>query len=207
MMAVSITRISLGGGRRGRGEITRRSEVSETSFRPVGEQERRTWTAADVLSVLRVPMAVAFVLVSNEWWRLAIVALAGLTDLLDGRIARRYGSSRLGPIVDPIADKLFMACAFGVVAFSGRLEWYELVGVLLRDIIATIAFAATAILGRAVAVPARAGGKAVTVAQLMTLVAVLTDSPRLRPRAWATAAIGLYAIWDYERAARARPVT
>jgi cardiolipin synthase (CMP-forming) len=207
MMAVSITRISLGGGRRGRGEITRRSEVSETSFRPVGEQERRTWTAADLLSVLRVPMAVAFVLVSNEWWRLAIVALAGLTDLLDGRIARRYGSSRLGPIVDPIADKLFMACAFGVVAFSGRLEWYELVGVLLRDIIATIAFAATAILGRAVAVPARAGGKAVTVAQLMTLVAFLTDSPRLRPMAWATAAIGLYAIWDYERAARARPVT
>jgi CDP-diacylglycerol--glycerol-3-phosphate 3-phosphatidyltransferase/cardiolipin synthase len=207
MMAVSITRISLDGGRRGRGEITRRSEVSETSFRPVGEQERRTWTAADVLSVLRVPMAVAFVLVSNEWWRLAIVALAGLTDLLDGRIARRYGSSRLGPIVDPIADKLFMACAFGVVAFSGRLEWYELVGVLLRDIIATIAFAATAILGRAVAVPARAGGKAVTVAQLMTLVAFLTDSPRLRPMAWATAAIGLYAIWDYERAARARPVT
>ncbi|HJP57534.1 MAG TPA: CDP-alcohol phosphatidyltransferase family protein [Gemmatimonadales bacterium] len=173
----------------------------------MGEQERRTWTAADVLSVLRVPMAVAFVLVSNEWWRLAIVALAGLTDLLDGRIARRYGSSRLGPIVDPIADKLFMACAFGVVAFSGRLEWYELVGVLLRDIIATIAFAATAILGRAVAVPARAGGKAVTVAQLMTLVAFLTDSPRLRPMAWATAAIGLYAIWDYERAARARPVT
>lgn len=206
-MAVSITRISLGGGRKVRGEVTRGSEVSETSFRPVGEQERRTWTAADVLSVLRVPMAVAFVLVSNEWWRLAIVALAGLTDLLDGRIARRYGSSRLGPIVDPIADKLFMACAFGVVAFSGRLEWYELVGVLLRDIIATIAFAATAILGRAVAVPARAGGKAVTVAQLMTLVAFLTDSPRLRPMAWATAAIGLYAIWDYERAARARPVT
>ena len=46
---------------------------------------------------------------------------------------------------------------------------------------------------------------AVTVAQLMTLVAFLTDSSRLRPMAWATAAIGLYAIWDYERAAsRAR---
>jgi CDP-diacylglycerol--glycerol-3-phosphate 3-phosphatidyltransferase/cardiolipin synthase len=171
----------------------------------MGEQARRTWTVADALSVLRVPMAVAFVLVSNEWWRLAIVATAGLTDLLDGRIARRYGSSRFGPIVDPIADKLFMACAFGVVAFSGRLEWYEVVGVLVRDIIATVAFAATAVLGRPVAVPARAGGKAVTVAQLLTLVAFLTDSPRLRPMAWATAAVGLYAIWDYERAAsRAR---
>ena len=119
----------------------------------MGEQVRRTWTVADVLSVVRVPMAIAFVLVSNEWWRLGIVALAGLTDLLDGRIARRYGSSRIGPIVDPIADKLFMACAFGVVAFSGRLEWYEIVGVLLRDIIATVAFVATGLFGRAVVGP------------------------------------------------------
>ena len=179
--------------------------MSETSSRLGGEQVRRTWTVADALSVLRVPMAVAFVFVSSEWWRLGIVAMAGLTDLLDGQIARRYGSSRFGPIVDPIADKLFMACAFGVVAFSGRLEWYEIAGVLVRDIVATLAFAATAIFGHAVAVPARLGGKAVTVAQLMTLVAFLTDSSRLRPMAWATAAIGLYAIWDYERAAsRAR---
>ncbi len=36
-----------------------------------------------------------------------------------------------------------MASAFGVVAFSGRLEWYEIVGALLRDIVATIAFVAT----------------------------------------------------------------
>ena len=134
--------------------------MSETSPRPMGEQVRSSWTVADVLSVARVPMAIAFVLIANEWWRLGIVALAGLTDLLDGRIARRYGSSRAGPIVDPIADKLFMACAFGVVAFSGRLEWYEIVGVLIRDIIATVAFFATAIFGHAVAVPARLGGKA-----------------------------------------------
>jgi glycerol uptake facilitator-like aquaporin len=41
---------------------------------------------------------------------------------------------------------------------------------------------------------------------VITLVAFLTDSSRLRPMAWATAAVGLYAIWDYERAAsRARP--
>ena len=51
------------------------------------------------------------------------------------------------------------------------------------------------------AIPARLGGKAVTVAQLLTLVAFLTDSPLLRPLAWATGAIALYAIWDYSQAA------
>jgi CDP-diacylglycerol---glycerol-3-phosphate 3-phosphatidyltransferase len=184
------------------------SEVVEGSPRPEGEQADRAWTVADLLTTLRVPMAVAFVLVHDSWWRLGIVAMAAVTDLLDGQIARRYGGSRFGAVLDPVADKLFMACAFGVVAFSGKLEWYEIAGVLIRDIVATVAYIATAFFGRAIAVPARLGGKAVTVAQLITLIAFLTDWNRLRPMAWATTAIGVYAIWDYQRAAsrvRTRP--
>ena len=114
---------------------------------------------------------------------------------------RRFGSSSLGAVLDPVADKLFMASAFGVVALSGRLEPYEILGVLLRDVVATIAFVATFFSHRPRAIPARAGGKAVTVAQVLTLVAFLTDSPHLRPMAWATTAIALYAIWDYYRVA------
>ncbi len=181
-------------------ESQARSSVLEASPRPVGEQGRRGMTIADVLTALRIPMAVAFVLVHDGGWRLALLATAAVTDLLDGQFARRFGSSRFGAVLDPVADKLFMASAFGVVAFSGRLDWYEIVAVLIRDIIATGAFVVTALFGRPVAVPARLGGKAVTVAQLLTLVAFLIDSPRLRPMAWATAAIGIYAIWDYQRA-------
>ena len=95
------------------------------------------------MSALRIPLAAAFLLVAHTGWRLAIVAAAAVTDLLDGPIARRWGSSAYGPVLDPIADKVFMASAFGVVAFSGRLAPYEIVGVLLRDIVATVAFVAT----------------------------------------------------------------
>src|SRR5256886_16721627 len=49
--------------------------------------------------------------------------------------------------------------------------------------------------------PARAGGKAVTVLQLLTLVACIVRSPHVRSIAWATTAVGLHAIWDYGRAA------
>ncbi len=122
---------------------------------------------------------------------------AAASDLLDGQLARRFGSSRFGSVIDPVADKLFMAAAFGVVALSGKLEPYEIVGVLLRDIVATIAFLVTIFSHRPRAIPARAGGKAVTVAQVLTLLAFLADSPRLRELAWATTAIALYAIWDY----------
>jgi len=166
------------------------------------EQGRRSWTAADLVSAVRVPLAVAFPLVSNPW-RLGVLAVAAATDLLDGPLARRFGSSSLGSLIDPVADKLFMASAFGVVAFSGKLQLYEIVGLLLRDIVATVAFVATFLSHRPRAIPARAGGKAVTVAQMLTLLAFLLDSQLLRPMAWATAGIAVYAIWDYYRIAPA----
>lgn len=174
--------------------------MSQASPHGRGEQDRPGWTVADLLSAIRIPLAVAFPLASVRG-RLAILAVAAATDLLDGPLARRFGSSALGSVIDPVADKLFMASAFGVVAFSGRLEAYEIVGILLRDIVAAVAFGATLFTHRPRAIPARPGGKAVTVAQVLTLLAFLTDSVHLRPMAWATAAIALYAIWDYYRAA------
>src|SRR5438093_3617656 len=134
-------------------------------------------------------------------WQLAIVAVAAASDVLDGFLARRFGGSRAGAILDPVVDKIFVASAFLTVWRRGSLEGYELAGVLLRDIVAVAAFLGTWLLRRPVALPARAGGKAVTIAQLLTLAAAILDSPLVRPLAWATAAIAVYAIWDYGRVA------
>jgi phosphatidylglycerophosphate synthase len=175
--------------------------VTEASPSQNVEQDRPRWTPADVLSFLRIPLAVAFVLAPNAEWRLVILASSAATDVLDGPVARRFGSSHLGSLVDPIADKVFMACAFGVVAVSRKLELYEIAAVLLRDLVAAVAFASTIVARRPRAIPARPGGKAVTVAQMLTLLAFLVDSPLLRPMAWATGAVAIYAIWDYYRVA------
>ena len=161
-------------------------------------------TVADIVTALRFPLAALFPLVRTPAWQLAIVAVAAATDMADGVLARRFGSSRAGAILDPIADKAFMVVAFVTIARRGLLEWYELIGVLLRDVVAVLGFLATAVLRRPVAVPARAGGKAVTIAQLLTLVAAIAESPRVRELAWATAAIAVYAIWDYGRTATRR---
>ncbi len=180
------------------------AKVTEASPALGGEQARPRWGIADVCSALRIPLAVAFVLLPGTPARLAILGLAAVSDLLDGFLARRLGPSRLGVFVDPVADRLFMACGFGVVAFSGLLHWWEVGGVLLRDIAASLAFFITAGLGRASSIPARLGGKAVTLAQLLTLFAYLVAPAYLRPMAWATSGIGLYAIWDYYHARRLR---
>lgn len=157
-----------------------------------------------MLTALRLPLAAMFPFVPTPAWQLAIVAAAAVSDVADGILARRYGSSRAGAVLDPVADKLFMAVAFLTVGRRGVLDWYELLGVLLRDILAVLGFLATWVLRRPVALPARAGGKAVTIAQLLTLVAAITDWTYTRHLAWATAAIAVYAIWDYGRTAARR---
>lgn len=160
------------------------------------------FAVADALTALRFPLAGLFPFVASPAWQLAIVAVAAASDVADGYLARRFGASRAGTVLDPVADKVFMAVAFVTVALRGLLAWYELIGVLLRDLVAVLAFAATWVLRRPVALPARAGGKAVTIAQLLTLVAAIAESTHVRRLAWATAAIAVYAIWDYGRAAR-----
>jgi cardiolipin synthase len=169
-----------------------------------GKEERaarRWWSPADAFTVVRIPLAVAFVVVPDMQWRLGILIAAGLSDFADGFVARRLGGSRLGSFLDPVADKLFMACAFAVVLLEKALSPLEVLGVLARDLAAAIAFVITLVVRRPAAIPARLGGKAVTIGQLLTLFAFVSGSLFLRPVAWATAAVALYAIWDYVRVA------
>jgi cardiolipin synthase len=162
-------------------------------------QARPLLAGPDVLSLVRVPLAVAFVAVGDSWTRPVILAVAVLTDLLDGFVARRFGASRLGVALDPVADKLFMAAAFWVVLRNGVLYPLEVIGVLSRDLLAAFAYLTSLVRGRPTTLPARAGGKAVTVAQVLTLIAFLAESDLVRPLAWATAAVSVYAIADYTR--------
>lgn len=166
------------------------SETHQDHWRP---------SAADWLTAIRIPLAAVFVLVPQ--WRLATLVAAGVSDVLDGIVARRFGASRLGAFLDPVADKLFAVAAFGVVAVSGQLAWYEIVAVLARDIAAVVAFTITVMSHRTRAISARAGGKIVTALQMATLLAFQLDSAALKPLAWITGAVSIFAVWDYYRVA------
>lgn len=168
---------------------------------PVARAPARILTVANLASASRIPLAAVFLYVDGPMPRLLILALAALTDLLDGWLARRHGTTTLGALVDPVADKLFMLAAFLALAFSRALHPLEVLGVMLRDVLASGGYAARLLGGRPLVIPARVGGKAVTVAQNLTLAAWLLGSNLLRPLAWATAAMALYAVADYGRAA------
>jgi len=174
--------------------------------RPHDASPGRLIGPADFVTAIRIPLALAFPFVPDWTWRLAFVAVAGLSDVLDGWIARRIGSSRIGAVLDPIADKAFMLSAFvTLVGTQARevLALWELALVLSRDLAAIAAFFTYLALHKRVTLPARLSGKLVTVGQFLVLLAILLDWPCVRPLAWLTAAVAMWSIADYFRAGRA----
>jgi cardiolipin synthase len=166
-----------------------------------GEQATPLFRPPDLLTAIRLPLAAAFILVEGTAARLSIVIVAGVSDLLDGIWARRLGGSRLGAVLDPVCDKAFMAAGFFVVLGSGLLHPLEILGILIRDVVAVLGYIAVKLLRHPSSLPARAGGKAVTFCQMLTLGAFVIRPDLVRPLAWATAAISVYAIADYSRVA------
>jgi len=80
---------------------------------------------------------VVWLLLSGEYvWVLLVFFLAGFTDGLDGYLAKRFDwRSRLGGILDPLADKLLLASSFLTLAYIGLAPVWLLIVVVARDII------------------------------------------------------------------------
>jgi cardiolipin synthase len=158
--------------------------------------------APNLLSLSRLPLAAAFAFAQAPHARLAILCAAGVTDWLDGRLARRLDQdSQAGALLDPICDKLFAATALAVLLAEGALAGWEALVLLARDIATTTAFLGLLALRRPVRFRARVPGKAVTVLQVATLAAVTAGVPGVRILVLATGAVSAYAIADYARAA------
>ncbi len=93
----------------------------------------------NLITVLRFVLIVPVVLSllgGNFRWGLALFAIAGLSDGLDGLLARHFGwTSRFGAIADPLADKLLMGAVFIALTVSGEVPVWVTGAVLLRDVV------------------------------------------------------------------------
>lgn len=99
----------------------------------------RIVTVPNLLSVLRLLLIPVFVWVAlgpeADRWAFAILAVSAVTDWLDGVIARRFHSvSRVGQLLDPIADRLFVASTIIVLALRDIVPWWLVAALLLRDV-------------------------------------------------------------------------
>lgn len=138
-------------------------------------------TVANQLTLLRMaltPALVVLVLYGKFVWALVVFVVAGITDLLDGLIARLgHQKTTLGAFIDPIADKLLLSSSFAVLTWAPGLHvgipsWLT-VTTLSRDAIIVIAVAAINLThGTRVFSPSWLG-KASTVMQIVTAGLVL----------------------------------
>ena len=70
-----------------------------------------------VFRMVLIPVFVTLLFYQRFLWALGVFVTAGLTDGLDGLLARRFGwQSQLGTVLDPIADKLMLVTAFIVLS-------------------------------------------------------------------------------------------
>lgn len=102
-------------------------------------QTERVFTIPNLLSFLRllgVPLFLWLILVAEEdLWALAVLAFAGFSDYLDGKLARRWHQiSKLGETLDPLADRLYIFST--VLAFTVREIiplWFAII-LVARDV-------------------------------------------------------------------------
>ncbi len=100
----------------------------------------RVWTVPNLLSMARllgVPVFLWLVL-GPEWdgWALVLLAVSGVTDFLDGYLARRLGQfSQLGQILDPVADRLYILAVVVGLAMRDIIPWWVAVVLPLRDLL------------------------------------------------------------------------
>jgi cardiolipin synthase (CMP-forming) len=91
------------------------------------------------LTVLRLLLAfpLGLLIMREQYvWALGVGFLAGLSDALDGYLARRLGVlSRIGAALDPIADKILITVSFVSLALVELIPWYLAIAVILRDVV------------------------------------------------------------------------
>lgn len=143
----------------------------------VTERLNRFRTAPNMLTLLRIclaPFLVAVILDSHYVLSFVLFVVAGLTDALDGLLARLLKQrSMLGQYLDPVADKLLLSTLFLVLMHKGLMPTTVTVLVLGRDVgILLVAAILYAVAGRREFGPSILG-KANTVAQVSAVAAVL----------------------------------
>ena len=146
-----------------------------------------------ILRVILIPFFVVFMLfditgAADKWIALVIFCVASLTDMLDGKIARKYNLvTNFGKFMDPLADKLLVCTALICLTSMNRLNVIVVLVIIAREFIISGFRLIAAENGRVIA--AGIWGKAKTVVQMIMCILLIMDVSALS----VVTAIAIYA--------------
>jgi phosphatidylglycerophosphate synthase len=182
------------------------------------------WTAANMLSLSRIPMAgLVWVDPTSAPLLLGLMVLAGWTDVMDGWVARRQRDpdpprdpqGGIGTWLDPLCDKVFVLSAMVAVWVGHDPPLWILPLIAARELIQVALMALGLVVTslrerlRRFDFTAAVVGKAATVGQFTTVAAIVLWPAWVTPAALATGATsvaaGLYYVWRVTKMGRPRP--
>lgn len=176
----------------------------------------RALNPGNLLTLFRLlvtPPAIAAVVHRRFTLAVGLLFLAGLSDALDGPLARRRGTvTRFGAYLDPIADKLLLSGVYLAMALAGVAPWWLIVLIFGRDLLILAMAGAALLFTRIRDFPPSRWGKLSTVAQVITGVALLVSAACPWPPltwiahwlVWVAAAATAWSGLDYVRQAFVR---
>lgn len=132
-----------------RGGAARGGATRAAGGAPAGDPQDRVLTIPNGISVARlagVPVFLWLVLglrsQAGDWWAVGLLAAAGLSDWLDGKIARALNQqSRLGQMLDPAADRLYIAATVIALAVRSIIPWWLVVALAARELMLAVVLA------------------------------------------------------------------
>lgn len=132
-----------------------------------------------ILRVILIPFFVVFMLfditgAADKWIALAIFCIASLTDMLDGKIARKYNLvTNFGKFMDPLADKLLVCTALICLTSMDRLNVIVVLVIIAREfIISGFRLVAS---DNGIVIAASYWGKFKTVSQMALIIVLIMD--------------------------------
>lgn len=162
---------------------------------------RQLLTAPNQITLLRfifVPFIVINIVGGNYAWALGLLVAAGLSDGLDGLLARRlHQQTTLGQYLDPIADKLLLSTLFLVLSIIHRIPWKYTVLVFSRDLCIVLTCAVLYATGSMRSFRPSIFGKINTGAQVATVFFVLLYQVDTAAWVYWARKTGLYATFAF----------
>ena len=163
-------------------------------------EESGPLTLPNVLTFLRfllIPVYLYVFLSGHVQSAFLIMLLAGLTDVLDGYIARkRQQVTELGSLLDPLADKLMMLTVVFSFLYIGWIPWQAAVAVVFRDAGMIVAAVFFKVRGKKT-VPANTMGKLTTVLFYLAILLIVLKVEHAIPFLWAVIAFSFVTTTIY----------
>lgn len=134
-------------------------------------------TLLTLLRLILVPVIVWLIVIDSLLAAFLVFLTAGLTDALDGFLARRFGcETQLGAYLDALADKSLLVSVYATLGFFGHLPSWLVILVISRDVLIIGAVVLTWLLGRNIDIYPTRLSKLNTVIQIMLAALVLAKS-------------------------------